>query len=250
MRSRTRALALILLAGTASTSLAQPGTDTESPFGTDESSEPAPPPPPPEPTPPPPPPARPAPVEAQPEPGSAPLAGRPEGLSFGIGIGYTLPTSIQTPNTTSVRMRLPSGLTFEPLLTLGNQKTTSEAGGASVEDARTELALAALVRFPVVRRGKFELEVLGGAGFGTIKDNPDGPDNNTTTSGVNLNWGLAVSYWLTPHWNLTFSARNPLVSYNKTTNQQPAPAPDTSTSTSTVALEFAPIVSAMIHLYN
>ena len=40
--------------------------------------------------------------------------GRPTELSIAIGVGYAFPTSLQTPNITSVRLRLPSGLTLEP----------------------------------------------------------------------------------------------------------------------------------------
>jgi hypothetical protein len=174
--------------------------------------------------------------------------GRPEGIAFGIGFGYTLPTSVQTPNTTSVRMRLTSGLTLEPIIVLGNQSTKNETAGIESKDSTTELTIGALGRLPMVRHGKIELELLAGVGFSTVKDNPDGDDNNTTTSTVGLNWGLAVSYWVTRHWNVTFSARNPLISYAKVSRDMTAGTVDTTTTT--FAAEFAPIVSVMLHLYN
>ena len=174
--------------------------------------------------------------------------GRPEGIAFGIGFGYSLPTSIQTPNTTSVRMRLASGLTLEPIIILGNQSTKNSTAGVSSKDSTSELTLGVLGRLPMVRHGKIELEVLAGVGFGMVKDNPDGDDNNTTTSTVGLNWGLAVSYWVTRHWNVTFSARNPLISYSKKSQEMAAGTVDTTTTT--FAVEFAPIVSVMLHLYN
>ena len=174
--------------------------------------------------------------------------GRPDGIAFGIGLGYTLPTSLQTPNTTSVRMRLRGGLTFEPILVLGNQSQKNESGGVSTTDTTTELTLGVLGRLPMVRHGKIELELLAGVGFGTVKDDPDGDDNNTTTSTLGVNWGLAVSYWVTRHWNVTFSARNPLISFAKVSREMAAGTVDTTTTT--IAAEFAPVVSVMLHLYN
>lgn len=237
--------ALILLSTLVGTAVAQPTL------------EPVPGVPPPEPQAEPPPPP-PQPPQPQPQPaGSAPVAGsgersggetgRPEGIAFGIGFGYSLPTSIQTPNTTSVRMRLRSGLTFEPIFVLGTQSTKRDAGNGAETDKKSELTLGVLGRLPVVRHGNIELEVLAGVGFGTVKDDPEG-DDSTTTSTVNLNWGLAVSYWVTRHWNVTFSARNPLISFNKT--EASMPDGTLTTTMTTVAVEWAPIVSVMLHLYN
>src|SRR5688572_20458185 len=36
---------------------------------------------------------------------------RPDGMAMGLGVGYMLPTSLQTPNITSFRLRLGGGLT-------------------------------------------------------------------------------------------------------------------------------------------
>jgi hypothetical protein len=174
--------------------------------------------------------------------------GRPEGIAFGIGFGYTFPTSWQMPNTTSVRIRFGSGLTLEPIVVLGNESTKQESGGVSAKDSTTQLDLGALVRIPVVRHRKVELEVLAGAGLGTTKSNPDGDDNNTTTTNLNLNWGLAVSYWFTQHWNLSFSARNPLISVLKSTREMAAG--DAETTTTSIQAAFAPVVQVMLHLYD
>jgi hypothetical protein len=241
-------LALILLATLAGTAAAQGPTPEPVPGVTPTEPVPEQPPQPPQPPHPQPPPSGGG--AADPGGGGAMggETGRPEGIAFGIGFGYSLPTSVQTPNTTSVRMRLAGGLTFEPIIVLGNESTKQETGGVSSKDSKSELSLGVLGRLPMVRHGKFELELLAGVGFGTIKDDPDGNDNNTTTSTVNLNWGLAVSYWVTRHWNVSFSARNPLVSISKVSREMAAGTVDTTTTT--FAVEFAPIVSVMLHLYN
>lgn len=249
MNRSTRAFALLLIAS--ATAAAQPAP-------------PSPPPPPVEPVPPidpvapvepPPPPAQP-PMPPQPPPPPSEASAtetsstRPEGLAFGIGLGYVLPTSVQTPNITSVRMRLASGLTIEPALTVANAKTSTDSGLLDSEDKITEFGVAATVRIPTMRHGKVELEILGSAGFGSVKNNPDGADNDTTRATLGLRWGLAVSYWLTRHWNLSLSATNPLVSFSKSTREQLAPEPEITETTTAIGVTFDPVVSVMIHLYN
>ncbi len=237
----TKSLSLVLLALAAGTAAAQP--PAPEPVG----GMPADTQPPPVTTPPVEPPRPPLPEQNAARPAAeAPTTGRPEGIAFGIGVGYTLPTMGNMPNTTSVRMRLRSGLTFEPIVVLGNE--TQKQDPPNSKDSTTQLSIAALARIPVVRHGKVELEILAGAGFGTTKNNPDGADNDTTTSNLGFSWGLAVSYWINRHWNLTFSARNNLLSIVKTTREMAAG--DVETSTTTFEAEFAPVVSAMIHLYN
>jgi hypothetical protein len=209
------------------------------------------------------PPADPALPEPQPEPPRPPqpqrssqeestdaTTGRPEGWAIGIGLGYLLPTSLETPNTTSVRLRLASGLTFEPQLTIANTTAKTDNGATTNKDKRTELSVSTVVRLPVIRHNKVELEALGSAGIGTAVDNPNGSSNNTTTTTFAIGWGLAVNYWHNRHLSLSLSAGNPLISVAKTTREQPAPLMETSTSTTSIGLIFDPTVAIMIHLFN
>jgi len=187
---------------------------------------------------------------APPAAAEAPAGDRPEGgIAFGIGLGYQLPTSLETPNITSVRLRLPSGLTFEPFLTLANQSQTTDTGLGESTTSRSDLGAGTVVRLPVIRHGKIELELLGSAGVRLTKVNPDGNDNNTTSTSFGVGWGLACSYWLTQHWNLTLSATNPLISLSSSSEEQPA-GMNIDSSSRTIGLTFDPVVSAMIHLYN
>src|ERR1041385_1864344 len=57
---------------------------------------------------------------------------RPDAFAIGIGFGYVFPTSLETPNITGVRFRLPTGLTFEPRVIFGTSSTTSDDGTVSV----------------------------------------------------------------------------------------------------------------------
>ena len=241
MKRSTWALALISITATSGLAVAQP--------------EPEPGAPPPEPVVPPPEPPQP-PRPPAPPPSTAPDApvaattGRPEGMAIGIGLGYVLPTSVETPNTTSVRLRLPSGLTFEPQVTLGNTRVSRDAAGVDEKDTSTELTLSTAVRIPLVRHGKVELELLGSVGLTSRTDNPDGADNSTKSTAIGLGWGVGITYWYSRFWCLSFSAGNPLVSFAKTSREQPAPLAENSTTTTTIGAIFDPTVAIMIHLFN
>jgi hypothetical protein len=176
---------------------------------------------------------------------------RPEGFSIGLGLGYGLPTSLETPNRTSARLRLASGLTFEPLVTISNTSSTTEpAGGMETEDKLTEFGVAALIRLPVITHNHVDLEALASAGFSTTKDNPDGDYNTRTTNTFGIGWGVGIGYWLSSHWQLSMSVTNPLVQYQSSKMGMGAPNMDTKSSETTIGVIFQPQVVAMIHLYN
>jgi hypothetical protein len=242
MKSMTWATALIWIAATGGLATAQPDPLPEPP-----PTDPVGPPPEPLPPEPPQPPQPPPPV---PDTTTAPTTGRPEGLAIGIGLGYVLPTSVETPNTTSVRVRFGGGLTLEPQITLGNTRVTRDAGPTDEKDTSTEFTLASAVRLPLVRHGKVELELLANVGLTTTTDNPDGADNSTKSTAIALGWGVGITYWYSRHWCLSFSAGNPLVSFTKTSREQPAPLPETSTTTTAIGAIFDPTVAIMIHLFN
>lgn len=178
----------------------------------------------------------------------APDTGRPEGFSIGLGLGYGLPTSLETPNRTSARFRLASGLTIEPLVSIANTSQKMDTAAMETEDKTTEFGLAALVRYPVISRGHVDLEALGAAGFTTTKDNPEGDFNTRTTNTFALSWGVGIGYWLSQHWQLSMSVTNPLIEYTQT-KQAMGPDMSNTTSTTTVGVIFVPQVVAMIHLY-
>ncbi len=209
--------------------------------------EPPPPPPAPEPTPPPPPPPTHhammmAPEEGQPD--------RPEGTSFAIGVGYEFMTSLETPNIVSVRVRLPTGLQLEPIVRVSNQSTTTQmTPNPSTSTSVTELALGTLVRFPMIKKGRTDFELVGNALVDTNKTHPDAPNSDTRTTTFAIGWGIGIGFWLTHHWQLSFTATNPLFSYAKT-SMDTGPGTSTSTSVTDFGLVFDPQVALMIHLYN
>lgn len=197
--------------------------------------------------------AAPAPVQSTSEPATA----RPDGLSMALGIGYALPTSLETPNVTSFRLRLAGGLTFEPAFEVSNSSTKGSVTGVTptppdTSDKHTTFSLFTLARLPLISRGKADFEGLARVGFTSDKVNPDGDFNSTTTTSFDLGWGVAVGWWFSPHWNLSFNVTNALFTYGSTKKESPgAMGPiDTTTSTTEIGLIFHPTVFAMLHLYN
>jgi hypothetical protein len=182
-------------------------------------------------TPPPPPPMV-APAES--------ATGRPEGLSVGIGAGYAFPTMLDMINNYSVRIRLPTGLTLEPRVIVQNISTND----GMMSQSSQVFTVGTTVRIPVVTRGKFDFEILGDATINSVST-PIPPSDSSRLTTVNLNWGLAVAWWVTPHFEVSAEGRNPLVSYTRNS----ASNSDTVTSDTTIGLVYAPQVGAMLHVY-
>jgi hypothetical protein len=172
-------------------------------------------------------------------------SGRPTELAFGIGLGYALPTSLQTPNTTSVRLRLASGLTFEPQLAVA----TSTDDTATTSTQQTELTLGSLVRYPLRAHGKVDLEAVGNASVSNRVVDPSGDNNNRTITMLGLGYGVAIGYWFTVHWNLSLTASNPLLAFSRT-RQETGAGVEMTTKTTTIGLVFDPQVALMLHLYD
>lgn len=195
-------------------------------------------------------PPAPAPPAAPPAP-AAPVAyddddGRPRELAFGIGVGYALPTSLQTPNTASVRVRLPSGLTFEPRLVIAGSSADVATGGVNKQ---TELTVGSLARYPLRVHRKVDLEAVASAELSSRLIDPPNDDNNRTITTFDLSYGIAVAYWFTQHWNLSLTASNPLLSFTRD-RQERGPTLVTIDRTTTVGLVFDPQITLMIHLYD
>ena len=219
----------------------------------------------PPPAPPPPPPSRPppAPTPSPPtsldgplptaHPAPATLPDRPNDLAFAIGIGYVRPPGgsfdLQNPNAASVRLRLLSGLTFEPTVTIANTSSDVDNGMTATMDTTSEFGVSTLIRLPLIHHGRVDFELLGIVGFDVLKDDPDGDYNTKTTSTIGIGWGVGIGYWLSPHWQLSTSATNPFITYSSVDTDT---SQDTSnkTSTTTFGITFDPTVYVMIHLYN
>lgn len=180
---------------------------------------------------------------------TAPAQIRPEGFSIGIGAGFRLPTELTLPNTTSIRFRLGSGLTFEPMLTLSHENVTVEQGNDSITNSTNDIDFALAVRYPLKQSGRVDFSLIGAVEVGTRVSDPEGTENNTSLTLFGLGYGLALDYWLNRHWNISMNATNPVVSV-VSTNQQNAAAPDESSTDTTFGAIFGPTVAVMIHLHQ
>jgi hypothetical protein len=189
-------------------------------------------------------------VETEPAPAPAPAIRRPEGFSIGIGVGYRFPTSLQTPNTSSVRLRVGSGVTLEPSLVFATTSHTVDMG-TPMGGSATEFGAGAVLRLALVQRGRMDLELLGGVDLDNVSVDPDddNPDDVRSTTTVRLLYGLAVGAWITKNFQASLSATNGLLSYTKLREEQGFDAV-TITSDTTIGLIFDPTVTFMLHLYN
>lgn len=246
MRTWTRAL--LFCVATTSVAVAQP-QPTPQPMPGDPTmpTDPMQPQPPPlEPQPQPPPPEPPPPPPA---PEAAPVdhTARPPGLTVGIGAGYLLPDSLETPNITSVRFRLESGLTLEPVVQLSQFSRTVDTGDSST-DTRRDLGVGALIRHTLKSKGRYDLDVLGGAFVSTTLNSPDADDADSSTTNIDLVYGLSIATWINEHWTISFSALNPVVNYTRNRQEQ---GPDAVLVNSDLLIGaiWNPTVTAMVHLY-
>jgi hypothetical protein len=239
-------LAIALLLAAAGTAAAQP-TD---PPPTGDPNNPNPNPDNPQPPPPQPPPPQPPPPQPQPPPPPPPVEDthRPDGFSIGIGIGYVFPTSLETPNIASVRFRLINGLTFEPQVTLQGFKHTEDTG-EPIDNKITTLALATLLRKPMVSHGRVDLELLGAFAVSNVNTNPPNDDDQVSTTTTSLSYGFGVTTWISRHANFTMSATNALLTFVKTRTEM-GPMNVLVQSDTTFGAVFDPTVFAMIHVYH
>jgi len=177
------------------------------------------------------------------EPAEADTDGdRPEGIAIGIGGGWLIPGPIDMFTTYSVRLRLPTGIIIEPIARLQNNTTSPAVGDDS---SSTTIELGALVQAPVVKRGKFDLTLIGGASFDT-QTTPAPMDETNRVTHFNLDWGVGVHWWISPHFALSALATNPIVRFTRSSNS----GSDETESQRDLGLVFDPQVALMIHIFN
>jgi hypothetical protein len=172
---------------------------------------------------------------------------RPEDFSVGIGFGYALPNSLETPNVTSARFRLASGLTFEPVVRF-QQSSVEVDVGASTKNKETTVEIGSLVRYPLKSRRRVDFVLLGGAFVENIETSPDAMDMDKSTTTLEARYGLAVELWVTQHWQISMSALNTIFSLRKVSEQMGI-GTETVTTTQTFGAIYDPVISAMVHLY-
>ena len=199
----------------------------------------------PTPTPPKPPPTF---VETTPPPMAEPIDDRrPSGFSVGIGFGYEMPDSMETPNTTTARFRLRSGLTLEPVLRF-QQESSEEDTGTSMEDKKTTIEAGALLRYPFKSRGRVDLVLLGGAFIENINEVPDEDDRDIATTNIRADYGIAVEFWISQHWQVSMSALNTIFRTTRVAREM-GPGTETVNTDTLFGAIYEPVITAMIHLY-
>jgi len=166
-------------------------------------------------------------------------------MSFGLGLNYVLGgTKLSEPDGASLRIRLDSGLTFEPFVRLATHGQSMMDG--DTKNAQNEFIVGANARLPLKTNGKVDFVGQVGGGFDVNINDPDGDDNNTTTTGIALDYGLSLEYWYSQHWCLSFTARNTFLRYQNISQQS---SETLTASTTDVGLIWDPGVELALHLF-
>lgn len=173
---------------------------------------------------------------------------RPVDLSVGLGPGWNLPADVDSPNSASVRLRLPTGLTVEPRFELSYASESTDTAVGDTTDTTFVFGVSAELRWPLMSRGPVDLIVSGGPGFQYKKDDPEGDDNATTTLSFALLYGIGVEYWFGPHWALSVTGYNPIFVRSSSTTDQPI-GDASKTATTLVGLIYDPDVAVFVHLF-
>ncbi len=173
---------------------------------------------------------------------------RPSNFSIGVGVGYSFPADLRSVNVTSIRFRLPSGLMFEPGITLQKNSQTQSQGPIEVNASRTTISANALVHYPLRQRDNVDLNLLGGAALRFENQDPDGASNNLSTTTASLVYGIALNYWVRPHWTISLVATNGIVAYTASEQEDPI-NPSLKQSSFGVGAIWNPAVAAMLHLH-
>ena len=176
---------------------------------------------------------------------------RPQGMSIGIGAGWTFPADLGTPNTVSARIRMESGLTFEPAVQVDvSSQSQKVTGGGTASATGVNLVFAGNVRKPIM--GRNQVDVVGILSPFLAVQSQSGKDaggnkTSATNFGLGTGWGLGVEYWPKTHWSISFNAINPLLSI--TNGSQKAGGVTTTTTGFFIGADFNPTVQLMTHIY-
>ncbi len=188
----------------------------------------------------------PAPVAA-PEPvePDEPATARAKGLSLGLGLSYVLGgAEFDRPSGASARFRLEYAITFEPFVRLATHGQSEMDG--DIKNAQNELLLGTNVRLPLKSRGKVDLIATAGAAIGVDGNDPDGDDNNTSTTTFGVDYGLGVEYWYNANWCLSFTAKNPFLNYRSVSQEV---SDNLTTSSVDVGAIWTPTTELALHLF-
>jgi len=182
---------------------------------------------------------------AEPSVPDAPTTARPNGSSVGLGINYLLGgAELDRPDGASVRFRMASGLTLEPFVRLATHGQSQM--NDDIKNAQNELLLGSTVRIPLKQRGKVDLVAVVGAAIGLNNNDPDGDNNNDTTTSFAVDYGLSAEYWYNANWCVSLTARNPFVNYASTSQEASS---DLTTKNIDVGAIWNPLTELSLHLF-
>ena len=180
----------------------------------------------------------------------------PEAKALGVGIGIQAPTGSFGPNVASVRFRLKDGFALEPSIGFGlnNSRDVVEVPGNETENAQraTDVRLGTDARIRFAKRDNVELMGMAGANLAllTSTNDPEGSENNQTTSttSVGLGWGFGVNWWAHRNFCLSADVQNPLLTLSSSKTTQEGFDGTSSTSAVGLGVAISPTARMMGHV--
>lgn len=175
---------------------------------------------------------------------------RPSGTTLAIGVGYTFGASsdITEPNTTSVRVRLPSRLQLEAVLRLQGSSSKVDDGIDESTNKAATFEVGAQAHFHVASREKTDLNAVGLVSFTHNRSNPEGADNNASSTSFGLGYGVEIQRWLGKHLAVSLGGYNPILSLDSS-KQDTGGGDETKTSETSYGLVWDPTVRLLVHVY-
>lgn len=173
-------------------------------------------------------------AEAEAEANANNFRPRAKGLTFGLGVGMSVPSSGL--DTYIYRLRVNPKLTIEPMLNIG--KTTSEdsitttmneidpdtgdeTGSTTTSKSVTNTAINWLgggvsLRYRVAKRGNTDVQAIGGVGYLKIDSEKStegitGSSTETSTS-LSANVGVGMESFFAPKWSAGVDVTTPIYS--------------------------------------
>jgi len=141
---------------------------------------------------------------------------------------------------------------------MGNARNAVDVSGGSAGDTLDKwdgysVMIDLAMRYGFMHRNATSAVLIFGAGFGVngIQVDPEGADNITRAMSllVNLNFGIGVEWFITPHFALSGDMVSPLISVRSMQTNDPNTDVTVSGGTLDLALNFQPGARLMFHVY-
>ena len=171
---------------------------------------------------------------------------RPEGPTFGLGAGLSVPASSFAPTVGSLRIRFSDDFTLEPGVGYAGVMTEPERGD---ETSSSSMSVGTQARYRFANKGRVDALAIGGAGYLQVNSTVEpqrGAETVDNNSALYLDAGLALDYWIHPHWSVSMDGS--LLGVIQSTREYGANNTQEDETTA-FGISSAPSMRVMVHCY-